>query len=211
MWLIDLIVALLYYLFLFMIAGGIVFGIYLRLKRRKEYMSLSDEHKLVLAEGKQNVKEYRLRNFFSTDGGNKMFREGKILACITAEEENPHKTNWVILAVRRKLLNPMRFYKIQEEYINNLIGDVKSNKWNFRLDDKSHYYILNEKPLLIHEEIVDKTRVGIDTIANISPTINHAILLNADHRIRMREHKLIKESTNINPAIKDLSPINRQL
>jgi len=209
MWIVNFIVGLMYYGFIVAIACGIVFGIYLKLKRRKEFMQLSDEQKLVLAEGKQNVKEYKLRNFFITQEGNKMFREGRILACVQIEEVNSPKEEYVILAVRRKLLSPMRFYKFSSEYVNNLIGDVRCSQWNFRLDDKSYYYILNKKPLLIHEEIVDKTRVGIDTIANISPTINHAILLNADHRIRMREGKLIKEGTTT--GIKDLSLINRNL
>lgn len=184
---------------IFLIVFGIFFGLYYFYRRRKEYYSLTEELQEVLINGKQTVKENKLKNFYTSKDGENILYVGKIISLVQVEENNPHdNTIYSIIAIRQRLFKPLKFYKLNSECHGNIFKDVVSNVWNFRLDDRSYYYIENMNKLQELEKI-PTNRVGIDTIARVTPIVTHAIQINAKHRIRMREQKLIKEPTDLKP------------
>ena len=163
-------------------------------KRSKTKLKLNDVQNDILKEGKHIVNDCMLRNLYLSEEGSKQINAGKIQSCVIIEED---KIKYYIIAIKKGIFPNYSFYKIKfDDVIRNekdeLFGDVIIKKWNFKKDNSDIFLVYNEDNEIKSEVVKDTNRIGVDTIARVSPLVANAILINAEHRLRMRESKLIK-------------------
>ena len=164
-------------------------------KKSKTKLKLNDFQNEIISEGKHIVKDNMLRNLYLSDNGSKQINVGKIQACVVIKEK---ELNYYIFAIKKGIFPNYKFYKVKfddveiKEGNKEIFGDVVLNKWNFKRDNSGIIFVYNEDSEISSEVVKDNNRIGVDTIARVSPLVSNAILINAVHRLRMREAKLIR-------------------
>jgi len=193
---INSLIGFLTYIFYFVLFAVLIFSVGLLVIRSKQQKKLNDAQQEVLREGKVLVDCNNLRNLYLSNVGDKLTNVGEIKSCVNIVDYD--KNNKVVVAVKKGFLNPYVFYKFDKSLIKDLnnkgepFNDIVLKEWNFVKDKKDFTLITNKNEEIKLKRVDDKSKIGVDTIKNISPTINSAIQVNAGHTIRMRENKLLK-------------------
>jgi hypothetical protein len=156
--------------------------------RRKQNREMEERQAEVLRKGRSNAKRLKLRRLYSSKDGAHPMLEGSILAYAEAEDGKRH---YALFAARKARFDAPRFYKVDKGRHGPLFRDVTLMDWNFSLDDEGCFLLPNETKT-VRSIPYDKDMKSVDTLGNIAPLVHKAILGNYIHRIRMREHRLIK-------------------
>jgi hypothetical protein len=156
--------------------------------RRKKHRELEDQQLEILREGKINVKKFRLRSLFTSNNYANPLNEGKIVAYVRARDNDKDLS---VFAVRPRPLSSIKFFVVGSDEHTKLFRDVTLKHWNFTLNEQKLFYVLNS--IKVNRLVpYDKETKSFDTIGQMAPLVHKGILANFEHRIRLRERKLIK-------------------
>jgi len=135
-----------------------------------------------------NVSKLKLRYLFTSDNLENPVNEGKILAYVVG---SLNEKRYSIFAIRNKPLSQLKFFAVQVGRHTKLFRDVMLKDWNFILDKNKLFYVKNETEVERNVPFDDAKKI-FDILGNMSPLVHKAILANYEHRMRLRERKLIK-------------------
>lgn len=138
-----------------------------------------------IRKGTPNVRRMRLRYLFTSVGGKKTHKVGRIVSYLPLTDAH------ILIGVRR--MYEHMFYYVAQEDITMNSGDIILKSWN---------YIRNDKVMMPNRSTVPAEfpymKAELKSLDDLSKYTLNAIKSNPYHRIKLRERGLVNQEDDYN-------------